>query len=148
MDPRRLSVEGLALQPWWNMLVPGVMPVLCPWWNMLVPGVMLVVCTGAFAAAAGIAAPTIADPAIASARIAGMIKARPMRMTPPPQQPRPGRVRSPRLAGLKGLPMVVFSISKRKISDHNNFCYLMKKAAKVPLFPARDISRTRVMKVS
>jgi len=50
--------------------------------------------------------------------------------------------------GLKGLPMVVFSISKRKISDHNDFCYLMKTAAKVPLFPAKDISCTRVMKIS
>jgi len=44
--------------------------------------------------------------------------------------------------------MMVFSISKEKISDHNDFCYLMKKAAEVPLFRAGDISRTRVMKIS
>ena len=68
-------------------MVPRVILVLCPWWNMLVPTVMPVVCTGAFAAAAGIAAPTIAEPAIPSARIAGIIKTRPMRMTPPPQLP-------------------------------------------------------------
>jgi hypothetical protein len=47
-----------------------------------------------------------------------------------------GRVRLPPVGETLEGYLWWYSISKREISDHYNFCYLMKKAAKVPLFPA------------